>query len=199
MLDQHDRDELNRFRRMLDQMPELGGPDPDEGARLHREKNAPWVSGQYSHLPPSVLHPPLVPREYPKMLFSPKYGEAQKAMQSAMRIAARGTEDAAREQAMKEAQYQLKQATRIVDDVDQERMLSGAFFETPGLAEEARVRDEEYIAQQAAESAWQDRNLMGAAKREREEYDANAEGHVVDVPAPRRGPGRPRKVTTDAE
>ena len=185
--------DFDAIRRRLDQLeamdPNAGESDRDRGERLHMEKNAPGVNGIYSHL----RFPPYVMAEYPKMLYAPSYGAAKAAMDSAMRIPGRGTEDAAREQAIRAAQYQLTQATRIVRDAEDERMHSGTWFESPQLAEEARVREEEYVAQQAAESNWTDRNLIGAAKRERDAYDAEAEGHVMDVPAPKRSYTRRKK------
>ena len=179
-----EQQDLDTLRRRLDQLealdPNAGESDRERGERLHMEKNAPSVNGIYSHL----RFPAYQMAEYPKMLYAPSYGAAKAAMDSAMRIPGRGTEDVVREQAIRAAQYQLTQATRIVRDADEERMHSGTWFESPQLAEEAKVREEEYVAQQAAESNWTDRNLIGAAKRERDAFDADAEGHVVDVPAP---------------
>jgi hypothetical protein len=174
--------ERDRMRRYLDQLPDLGGPNPDLGAQLHAEKNAPWINGTYSHL----KFPPFRPAEYPKMLYSSRYGDARKAYEAALRIPARGTEDGLRAQALLEADRDLKAAVCIVQDADEERKRHGAWYETPTAAEVAKEAMAQAVAQAAAESSYADRRLSPAAQAERAAYDAESEDHVVDVPAPRK-------------
>jgi len=81
----------------------------------------------------------------------------------------------------------------IVHDADEERDRHGAWYETPTAAEVAKEAMAQAIAQAAAESAYADRAMSPAARAERAAYDAESEAHVIDLPAPRRGPGRPRK------
>jgi hypothetical protein len=182
-------DERDRMRRYLDQLPDLGGPNPDLGAQLHAEKNAPWINGAYSHL----KFPPYRSAEYPKMLYSPGYGDARKAKDAALRLPARGTDDALRAQALLEAERALQESICIVHDEDEERARHGAWYETPTAAEHAKEAMAQAVAQAAAESNWTDRRMSPAAQAERAAYDAESEEHMIDVPAPRRGPGRPRK------
>jgi len=182
-------DEQARMRRYLDQLPDFGQANPDLGAQLHAEKNAPWINGTYSHL----KFPPFRPAEYPKMLYSPSYGDARKAKDAALRIPARGTEDGLRAQALLDAERDLQTSMCIVHDADEERDRHGAWYETPTAAEVAKEAMAQAVAQAAAESAYTDRAMSPAAQAERAAYDAESEAHVIDLPAPRRGPGRPRK------
>jgi hypothetical protein len=180
-VNQEFRDELDRLRRKIDNDPDLGNPNPDLGAQLHAEKNAPWINGTYSHL----KFPPFRPNvEYPKMLYAPTYGDARKAYDAALRIPARGTEDGARAQALLEANRAIQESICIVHNEDEERQRHGAWYETPTAAEVAKEALAQAVAQAAAESAYTDRHMSPAAKAERAAYDAEAEGHVVDVPAP---------------
>jgi hypothetical protein len=176
-LDAVSRQELDRFKRLLDQLPELGAPDPDEGARLHAEKNAPWVNGQYSHL----KFPPYVKTEYPKMLYGLGYGEAVKLQQRALRIPARGTEDGERAQALLEAQRAIDVSIRIVHDEDEEALCAGAWYASPQEADAAKEAHAQAIAQAAAESNWDDRRLGPKAAAERKQRDEEAEDHLVEV------------------
>ncbi len=158
--------------------PNAGGPNPDEGARLHAEKNAPWVSGIYTHL----HFPPYQFRAYPKMLYHPSYGEARAAMDKAIRIPARGTEDGARAQAMMEAQRALDESMRIVQTEDEAAALAGAWFDTPQAAAAAKEQWAQEIAAAAAHAAYEDRRLGPQAKAERQAADAAAEDHLVEIP-----------------
>lgn len=174
------RDELDRLRRKIDHDPDLGSPNPDLGAQLHAEKNAPWINGTYSHL----KFPPFRPAEFPKMLYHPSYGDARKAYDAALRIPARGTEDGARAQALLEANRALQEAMCIVNDEDEQRAREGAWYETPTEAETAKGLLADAVAQAAAESSYRDRHMSPAAKEERAAFDAQAEDHVIDIPAP---------------
>lgn len=191
---QLDRGELDRLKAFLQQIPELGAPDPDEGARLHAEKNAPWINGAYSHL----RFPPLVPAEFPKCLFSAGYGDALKAKALALRIPARGTDDAERATRLLDAERALSECVCIVPDAEQEaRRLANDWFNTPQEAEAGKEAIARRIATAAAERAYDDRRLGPQAQDELRAVEDDADGHVLDVPAPRRGPGRPRKETTE--
>ncbi len=171
--------------------PNFGGPNPDEGARLHAEKNAPWVAGAYTHL----HFPPYQFRPYPKMLYHSSYGEAKDAYDRALRIPARGTEDGARAQALLEAQRALDASMRIVQTEDEAVALQGAWFDSPQAAAAAKEQWAQAIAQAAAESAYEDRRLGPAAKAERKAADEASDGHLVEIPAVRKGwpKGKPRK------
>ncbi len=172
--------------------PNFGAPDLDQGARLHAEKNAPWVNGTYSHL----RFPPYQFRAYPRMLYHPNYGDAKAAYERAVRLPARGTEDAVRAQAMIEAQRALDECMCIVQNQDEEAARQGTWFETPRDAAEAKEQWAQAIAQAAAESAYDDRRLGAAAKAERKAADEASDGHLVEIPARRKGgwpKGRSRK------
>jgi hypothetical protein len=83
---------------------------------------------------------------------------------------------------------------------EEERLLGSTWFESPVKAVEAREAQARSIAQAAAESNWDDRNLGALAKREREALDAASETHVTEVPrtpikrSHNKHRGRPRKV-----
>ena len=190
-MDQFNPQELEQIKSFLRSVPELGERDPDAGARLHAEKNAPSVSGLYSHLkfPP----PPQPPRLYPKMLYSTAYGAAIQARQRAYRIPARGSDDAERSLRIMEAERAVQEAICIVHSAEEEHRRREDWFDTPALAEAAREAKAQAVAQAAAERAYDDRRLGPQAAAELKQLEAEAADHVVEVPAPKRGPGRPRK------
>lgn len=60
---------------------------------------------------------------------------------------------------------------------------------------EAQQQD---IAQAAAEAAYATQRMTEKARREYDAHDAASEGPAIDVPAPRKKPGRKPKVRTEA-
>ena len=89
---------------------------------------------------------------------------------------------------------------RLVKDEDEERnFLSRGWCKTPDGVEQAK--DEHYdrtVAIPSAERAYADRLMSPAAKAEIAALESATDDHVVDVPAPKRSPGRPRKTDTAA-
>lgn len=175
---------LRDLERLQKALSELGAPDPDQGARLHAEKNSPAVSGMYAEL----KFPPYQFRPYPKMLYSADYLDACAEYDRALRIVSRG-DDQTRDLAIKQAQYRKDQATRTVESEEQEEALAGAgWADTPQRAKEKKEALERAVAQAAAEAAYADRNMGELARREREAIDADHEGHLVEVPETPKGP-----------
>lgn len=151
--------------------------DFDEGARLHAEKNAPWVNGMYSHL----KFPAYEYREYPKAMYRHDYGQAVRELGAAQALLVSGT-DLSRDLAIKDAQRKVDDCVCVVQTPEQERLQRGqGWGATPAEAEQIRQMREAEEATQAAHLAYEDRRLTGPALAERELADELAEGHLVDV------------------
>lgn len=161
----------------------------DEGARLHNEKNAPTVNGTYTHL----KFPAYQFREFPKMLYGPDFLAACAEYDRAFAYRERRDEQGLRNSLIVEAQTRKDKATKIVNSRDEQDTVGGLWCETPDLALAAEKRNQDQIALAAAEAAFLDRNLGDVAKRERQAADDASEGHLVEVPEQKRGPGRPRR------
>lgn len=157
--------------------------DFDEGARLHAQKNAPWISGPYTHLGDAVLHPPYVYRPYPKALYHPDYLDARKALDDAHALPAHGTDDAERKRAVYLAEKWLEQTTKKVNDAEEHNRFRGSWFESPQEAADAKAAAQHDKFVQAAHLAHEDRRLIGTAKAERELADELVEDHLTDVTA----------------
>jgi hypothetical protein len=87
---------------------------------------------------------------------------------------------------------------RLVQNADEEQRLGSLWCETPAKAIEVQEAQDRAVAEAAAVSNWDDRNMSPAAKAERETADAASDGHLVEVPrtpvrSHKRGRGRPRK------
>lgn len=179
-------DELKILRERLDALAQIKTQeDFDEGARLHNEKNAPWVSGMYSHL----RFEPYEYKEYPKAMYGPDFMEARKEVHNARYLS--GVTDQERQEAVKEAERVMNLHVALVTDVTAERQrASFGWNAVPEQAAAHHVKVADELALQAAHLAYEDRHLGEAATRERDAADDASEGHLVDVP---RKPGRPRK------
>lgn len=182
-------DELRLLRERIDMLARVKTQeDFDEGARLHNEKNAPWVSGMYSHL----RFDPYVYQEYPKALYTADYLQAKREAHNAKYLS--GVTDQERQEAIKEAERVLAAQTCAVGDEAAERLRLGQGWAiTPEAALAVRKAAEHELSVQAAHLAYEDRNLGEKARAEREAADNESEGHLVEVPAKR---GRPRKDVT---
>ena len=164
--------------------------DFDEGARLHAEKNAPWVSGMYSHL----KFPVYQYREFPKVLYHTDYRAAKQAWDAAHTMLVSGN-DQSRELAIKAATREIDKTVVTVSDKNEEAryLASGDWAVTPAAAEERRIANDNALAVEAAHLNYEDRNLTGAALAERERADDMSDGHLVDVTATlARHRGRPK-------
>lgn len=185
-IDLNDLGQLQKLQRALN---ELGAPDRDEGARLHAEKNAPSVSGQYSHLkfPAYTYHP------YPRDMYSPDYPAAREALTRAQRIPARSMETGERDAAVIQAERELRLAVMSVGDEAQESDAKNrGWSNTPDEAKAACERRARGVAQAAAEANYDDRHLGEKARAEREAIDADHDGHLVEVPETPRAGARTR-------
>lgn len=187
---------LNALQKELDALSRIKTQeDFDEGARLHNAKNAPWVSGMYSHLLDHngrlLSEPPYVHQEYPKALYRPEFLQAAQEVQDAKRLP--GVTDAERQAGVKEAERILNQFCCLaVDEADERLRVGMGWHASPDAAKAAEVRANDELAVQAAHLAYEDRNLGDKARRERDAADDASDGHLVEVPVKR---GRPAKVT----
>jgi len=163
----------------------------DEGARLHNEKNAPWINGQYS----SMKFPPYVFRAFPRMLYNEQYEDACLQLAAAARVPGRGAEDSEREEALRVAERAKRDATcTVANEAELERRIgSGDWYLSPLEAYGGKQKRIEALATQAAHRAHDDRNMGELAKQEIEAFDDAAENFVAEIPVAKRGPGRPRK------
>ena len=176
------REDLNDLNAKLDALQKVKTQeDFDEGARLHREKNAPWISGPYTHLGPAVLNPPYTFKMYPKAVYHPDYNDARKAVNDAYGMPAYGSDEAERKKAIYLAEKWLEQTTKKVNNEAEHNLVRGTWFDTPTEAQAAKVDAQRETAVQAAHLAYEDRHLGDVAKREREEADELADDHLVDV------------------
>lgn len=163
----------------------------DEGQRLHNAKNAPWVNGPYSNLPP---FPPYQFRKFPQMVYSAGYLDAVRAYEEAQMVPARGSEDQARSLAILKAERLKVETIKTVHDADElERALSTGWYETPNGAAEAKQAAQDAIALAAAERAYDDRNMGEKAQAEIDAFDAQADDFVAVIPE-RKKPGPRAKV-----
>lgn len=89
--------------------------------------------------------------------------------------------------------------SRLVQDEAEERnFLSRGWANEPGQAQQAAdAYYDRSVAIPAAERAYDDRRMSAAAKAEIAAHEAATDDHVVDVPAPKRSPGRPRKTDSN--
>lgn len=171
-------DRLTQLQKELDTLRQIQTQeDYDEGARLHAEKNAPWVNGMYSHL----KFPPYEFKMHPKSLYGVNYGPCRKALQDAEGMLVSGN-DMSRELAIKGAQRDLDACVVVARSAEDEAIKVGQGW-CVGIkeAEARRLGMENEIATQAAHLNYEDRNLTGAALAERELADDLSEGHLVDV------------------
>jgi hypothetical protein len=172
----------------------------DEGARLHAAKNAPWVSGPYSHLPPEVLNPKWVYKEFPRMVYDAHYEQACRDYDAAWMIPARGTEDHERATALMLAQRAKDTHSKIVRSQAELDALAGVFYTSPAEAVKAAQAREAEIATIAAHRAYEDRLMGERAKAEIDAFDERAEAHVPVIPeTPRKKVGRPKKAADAVE
>lgn len=72
----------------------------------------------------------------------------------------------------------------------------GGWFESPATAKAHFERLEAEMAAAAAEVHFSTSRMSESAQREKRAADQATDEHVLDVPAPRRGPGRPKTVTS---
>lgn len=189
-------DQIKELRDRLDALAQVQTQEEfDEGARLHNLKNAPWVSGMYSHLPHDVLHPRYAFQAYPAAMYHVGYAAAMRQVEEANGMRVAGS-DMSRDLAIKGAMAELDKYICIAKTEAEERMRlgSGLWASSPDAAETLRLQLEADRATAAGHLAYENRNLIGKAKEELDAADAAADDHLVDVPAPKKKPGRPAKV-----
>lgn len=184
MLDQFKNLSAQQIARLI-QYAEGGSPSEQiDGAKLHAEKNAPWVNGAYSHL---RFPPPARPGDpdfqaYPKVLFSAEYTRADEQYRNALRLRARrGMEDEAAV-LIADASTTRDGCMRWVNDAAEEAALGASWQETPAKALAMRETLDRAVAQAAAESNYDDRRMGTLAKAERDAADAASPEHLVELP-----------------
>lgn len=161
--------------------------DFDEGARLHAEKNAPWVNGMYS----DMKFPPYQYKPFPKMLYGIDYEPATLALDQAHLIPAWGTDDREQKKAIAEAQRRQSLATRIVQTEIEyaDAKNSGHWFDTPGDAVASVKAAHDALAVGQAHREYEDRNMGEGARREMRAVDDAADDFTPVIPEqPRPGP-----------
>lgn len=168
--------------------------DYDEGARLHAIKNAPWISGQYSHLE----FKPYTHQEYPKAIYGVGYLEAKREYEEALMIPAFGQDDIARKTAIMLAERAVgKCVKKVVSEGELRKWFSsGDWFESPTELEERARKFQKDIEAAASHRAYEDRNMGDGARREFGKFDDAADHFVAEMPQTRLGP-KGRKVTSD--
>ncbi len=161
----------------------------EAGAKLHNEKNAPWVSGQYTHL--AGKFPPYVYREFPKMLYGVGYLEACELLERVEREFVRKDEQQDHEARIEHARRMKASFTRTVRDEGEQAGLGVYWVEKPSDLKTAKQRLEDDVALASAESNFDDRNMSESAKAEREALEDQANDFVTEVPAANKRGRRP--------
>lgn len=184
-------DRLAQLQKELDALQQQQTQeDFDEGARLHTEKNAPWVSGMYSHL----KFPPYQYREYPRAMYHLGYAAAKREWDAAHSMIVAGN-DLSRELAIREANREIDKFVCTVQNETEERALDGNWARTPPAAEAKRLALEAEMATAAGHLNYEDRNLTGPALAERELADELSDGHLTDVTETlKKARGRPKSA-----
>lgn len=170
---------LARLREELDALQAIKTQeDFDEGARLHAEKNAPWVKGQYSH----IRFEPYTFKAFPKMLYGLDYPAAVRAREEAEMTPAFGMNDLERKQAVLLAERRVAASTTIVKSEGELRRLGSGWYETPGDVTDHLAGLQKDVEVAAAHRAYEDRKMTGKAARERDQYDEQADHFVAEIP-----------------
>lgn len=152
-----------------------GTPD---GAVLHAEKNAPWVNGAFSHL----RFPAYQFQPYPKRLYSAGWLRADEQYRDALNRRVRVGHEDEWKQILEDARHLRDSCVVQVENAEDERALGSGWADSPGAAVELQERLDRAVAQAAAESNYDDRNLGALAQAERAAADAASDGHLVEVP-----------------
>lgn len=191
MVGQESRDDIiARLDRELTALKQVRtAEEQEEGERLHRLHNAPWVHGAYTHLGPEVLNPPDQYREFPRMLYGLDYPDAVKARAEADEIPAFGMDDAERKKAILLADARIKRATVIVKSEQELRAIGANWFQSPDDVVTELKRRQTAKEHGQAHRDYEDRNLTGRARREAQAFDDAAEDFTPEIPeTPRRRP-----------
>lgn len=188
-------DRLAQLERELDALRQIKTQeDYDEGARLHAEKNAPWVKGQFSDL----KFPPYQYKAFPKVLYHPDWLDARQLREEALIIPARGIDDDKRAKAIILAERLIEKATKTVhNDAERIEWLNRGWFESPQDAEKAKQAAVDAMATGQAHREYEDRNMGDVARREAQAFDDAAETFTPEIPAQKIRPHR-KKATAPA-
>lgn len=149
--------------------------DYDEGARLHAEKNAPWVNGMYSHL----KFPPYVFVAYPAAMYHVDFAAAYRDWM--LTGSALYESEKERTNAIEAATRALDKCVKKVENEAEAQQLGALWAPTPQEAEARRLAIARDLEVNAAHLNYEDRNLTGPALAERELADEVSDGHLVDV------------------
>lgn len=175
-------DRLSQLQHELDALKQIQTQEEfDEGARLHAEKNAPWINGMYSHL----KFPPYEYKPYPRMMYHIGYAAARRELDAAHAMHTGNDPQLAsvKNRAIEDATRHIDRVTKRVETEEEERRLNDQWARTPPEAEARRLAAENDLAVEAAHLNYEDRNLTGPALAERERADDLSDGHLVDVTA----------------
>lgn len=139
---------------------------------LHFRKNRP--DG------PDIDFPPYVFRPYPTAMYSKVDGEIVTCL-----VGVEDTDDRGN------VNPQLRERN---DRAKAEKSANG-WADHPDGIKDAQEIVRAAVRLAAAERAFDDQHLSDGARAELEAAEAEAEDHVLDVPAPKKKPGRPAKVS----
>lgn len=187
-----DKRELVKMVQTAQLLEEQDRIDKEQGSALHNEKNAPWAPGGYYEKALKALKPnPSLagrPIEYPKMLYSTDYPEAQREYQAAIRFRERRDMPGERDDLIKRAELAMQGATLTVRSAAEEQHArdSSLWHTTGAEAMKSEERRQQDIADAAAVARHDDRRLSAAAMAERDAAEAASEGHMVEVPESKR-------------
>ena len=172
---------LSQLQRELEALRQVKTQeDYDEGARLHRMHNAPWVKGPYTHL----QFEPYKYQEFPKMLYKPGHEAARRELEEALQISAVGLDDRDRRMAIEAAERSIRACQKIVRSEPELRIAMGQGWCLDLASAAEAVQTEQRAVELAdAERAFDDRRMSGRAAEERDEAEEAADGFVPEIKA----------------
>lgn len=128
---------------------------------------------------PDIDFPPYVFRPYPTAMYTREDGEIVSCLIGQDDTDARGT---------------VNPQLRARNDREKAEKVAQGWADHPDGIKDAREVVRAAVRQAAAERAFDDRHLSEKANAELDAVEADAEDHVLDVPSPKKKPGRPAKV-----
>ena len=166
----------------------VGDPVSD---RLHFLKNkpeVPTIDGE------PIVYPPYAYQPFPACLYGPWTDVRRR--NELLQIARIEQLDLTKPLEREKAEFLIPEwdSREVRNDREKQDWLDQGWAESPADVKGAQTRYLDRIAHAAAERAFDDRRMGDGAKAEMTAAERAAEDHVLDLPAPKRKPGRPPKA-----
>lgn len=171
---------------------QINGRDAEEEAtRLHFLKNRPdRPELEAGDFPPYHRYP------FPTCIYrQPPGTELESRSVGVLDIDVEVVESRRPEGVHKAYRFHVNEQLRAQNERELKRWIDNGWTTDPAKVREATDRQNKTLAFAAAERAYDDRHLGEQARRELDAVEDAADDHVLDVPAPKKRPGRPKKTT----